>query len=375
MRTPGETTIQGHIESPHIESPKGTQYLKSPGGTRRTHNKLDDDSFQQNGKNISEKGASLTDPSNSLSPRGPKAAKHPKPKGFSVPELNNIEGITGQSSDPAFKRKRDSLLDPTTHVQSIERIQSMLPVTMMYEEAYRQELCEPGEVFDSLRHVERSVLGMKLDTLSRVVFALHLIKYSNFPYGICSYEISSNTVFFKILHGRSVHMLFRAKFHDIVTEELEQLRDCVQVIKANDPEVRIIMLRSTWEKVVNKVHSIRNDVSAQQGASAQKFQSPSQNDCTDNSLGYQGGNYDDGPHAGTLAVSHLPNLFRDLSPPAKVFLVFFVALSHTSFSESPLCRACNKVCFKNTNECEFACPMTDRFGYISHESSHESSSH
>jgi hypothetical protein len=355
VRTPGGTTIQGHIESPggtqyrHIESPGGTQYLKSPVGTRRSHNKLDDDSFQQNGKNISEKGASLTDPSNSLSPRGPKAAKHPKPQCLSVPKLNGIEGMTGQSLDPAFKRKRDSLLDPTTHVQSIERIQSMLPVTMMYEEAYRQELCEPGEVFDSLRHVERSVLGMKLDTLSRVVFALHLIKHSNFPYGICSYEISSNTVFFKILHGRSVHMLFRAKFHDIATEELEQLRDCVQVIKANDPEVRIITLRSTWEKVVNKVHSIRNDPSARQVASTQNFQCPSQNDCTDNSLGYQRGNYDDGPQAGTLSVDHLPNLFRDLSPPAKVFLAFLVALSHTSFSEYPLHRACRKVCSKNTN--------------------------
>ena len=352
VRTPGGTTIQGHVESAggtqyrHIESPGGTHYLKSPGGTRRTHNKLDDDSFQQNGKNISEKGASFTDPSNSLSPRGPKAAKHPKPQCLSVPKLNGIEGMTGQSWDPAFKRKRDSLLDPTTHVQSIERIQSMLPVTMMYEEAYRQELCEPGEVFDSLRHVERSVLGMKLDTLSRVVFALHLIKHSNFPYGICSYEISSNTVFFKILHGRSVHMLFRAKFHDIATEELEQLIDCVQVIKANDPEVRIIMLRSTWEKVVNKVHSIRNDPSAQQVESTQKFQCPSQNDCTDNS---QRGNYDDGPQAGTLSVDHLPNLFRDLSPPAKVFLAFLVALSHTSFSEFPLCRACCKVCSKNTN--------------------------
>jgi hypothetical protein len=334
----------GGTQYRHLESPGGTQYLESPGGTRRTRNKLDDDSFQQNGKNISEKSTSLTAPSNSLSPRGSKVAKHPKPKSLSLPELKGIEGITGQSLDPAFKKKRDNLLDPTTHVQSIERIQSMLPVTMMYEEVYRQELCEPGEVFDSLRHVERSVLGMKLDTLSRVVFALHLIKYSNFPYGICSYEISSNTVFFKILHGRSVHMLFRANFHDIATEELEQLRDCVQVIKANDPEVRIIMLRSTWEKVVNKVHSIRNDPSDQQVASTQKFQSPSQNDCTDNSLGYQGGNHNDGPQAEALSGDHLPNLFRDLSPPAKVFLAFLVALSRTSFSEFlPVLHAANYV--------------------------------
>jgi len=196
----------------------------------------------------------------------------------------------------------------------------MLPVTMMYEETYRQELCEPGEVFDNLRNVERSVLGMKLDTLSRIVFALHLIKYSNFPYCICSYEVSSNTVFFKILHGRSVHMLFKAKFHDITTEDLEQLRDCVQVIKANDPEVRIIMLRTTWEKVVKKVHSILNDPSVQQASKTPNFRFVSQIACTDSSLERRGDKNTDEEKSRALSLAQLPNLFRDLSPPTKVFL-------------------------------------------------------
>ena len=119
------------------------------------------------------------------------------------------------------------------------------------EEVYKEDLCEPGEVFFKLAHIERSVLGMRAKALSKTVLAFHLIRSSNFPYGICSYQISSNTITVQMIHGKDVHTLFRVKFDDIITEELSQIDSCLLVVKKSTPAMRVIMLRDTWEKVAH----------------------------------------------------------------------------------------------------------------------------
>ena len=126
-------------------------------------------------------------------------------------------------SSPRFKTACQANLDRTKHVDVIARVAGLLPVTMMYEEVYKEDLCEPGEVFFKLAHIERSVLGMRAKALSKTVLAFHLIRSSNFPYGICSYQISSNTITVQMIHGKDVHTLFRVKFDDIITEELSQI--------------------------------------------------------------------------------------------------------------------------------------------------------
>ena len=159
-------------------------------------------------------------------------------------------------SSPRFKTACQANLDRVKHVDVIARVAGLLPVTMMYEEVYKEDLCEPGEVFYKLAHIERSVLGMRAKALSKTVLAFHLIRSSNFPYGICSYQISSNTITVQMIHGKDVHTLFRVKFDDIITEELSQIDSCLLVVKKSTPAMRVIMLRDTWEKVTRKIEML-----------------------------------------------------------------------------------------------------------------------
>ncbi len=164
--------------------------------------------------------------------------------------------IRSKLFDSTFKTALEKDLEPSKHIETIARIHSHLPITMLYEETYREELCDPGEVFYKLPQIERCALGMQMPFLSKMVLAIHLLKFSNFPYGICSYEISSRLVTFKIIHGTATHTLFRALFDDIVTEDLTQIGGCIQVIKKSKPGMSVIMLRATWDKIANKVKHI-----------------------------------------------------------------------------------------------------------------------
>ena len=106
---------------------------------------------------------------------------------------------------------------------------------------------------------------MHLESLSRMVLAIHLIKSSNFPYGICSFEISSQTVMFMIMHGSAVHTLFRAHFLDIIEEDVAQFQECVHLSKhsrKNGDTLGVIMLRQTWAQAAVKIRSLlqKNDV-------------------------------------------------------------------------------------------------------------------
>ena len=159
-------------------------------------------------------------------------------------------------SSPRFKTACQAKLDRTKHVDVIARVAGLLPVTMMYEEVYKEDLCEPGEVFFKLAYIERSVLGMRARALSKTVLAFHLIRSSNFPYGICSYQISSNTITVQIIHGKDVHTLFRVKSDDIITEELSQIDSCLLVVKKSAPAMRVMMLRDTWKKVTRKIEML-----------------------------------------------------------------------------------------------------------------------
>jgi hypothetical protein len=184
---------------------------------------------------------------------------------------------------------------------------------MLYEETYRDELGNPGHVFHKIPHIERCALGMKMESFSRMVMAIHLIKISNFPYGICSYEISSRTVIFKILHGNAVHLLFRANLEDILTEELMQLRECVQVVKKSKPAMRVILLRDTWDMVTRKIQSLVEEATAPMEYGAQGHQDASYSclppDLSPSCLGLPNSQHKD------FAESFdVPNYFQDLCP-------------------------------------------------------------
>jgi hypothetical protein len=226
--------------------------MVSPGGTRHLNLDSDPNEEMQNSTAEMKKGhVAFSEHDCKSVPR--KWMAHKRTTGTEW-DVSNRKSIL----EASFKTANESALDRTKYVETIARIHTMLPVTMMYEETYREELCEPGQVFYKLTHIERCALGMPLVTFSKLVLAFHLIRSSQFPYGVCSYQISSRTFQFKLIHGNSVHTLFCAKFEDIVMEEMVQLKYCVRIMKKSKPAMSITMLQDTWDKVCRKVKSIQD---------------------------------------------------------------------------------------------------------------------
>jgi len=270
--------LSGGTRSLFVVSPGGTRYLVSAGGTRKTVFKT-----QSAGRALHRQTVS-SEPSDKAqrlereasAPRASPVSELHANSGQDLPSSAGIPPVTERTSKPkgakhdrkatsdvrsklfdsTFKTALEKDLEPSKHIETIARIHSHLPITMLYEETYREELCEPGEVFYNLPQIERCALGMQMPFLSKMVLAIHLLKLSNFPYGICSYEISSRLVTFKILHGTATHTLFRALFDDLVIEDLAQIGGCIQVIKKSKPGMSVIMLRANWDKVANKVKQI-----------------------------------------------------------------------------------------------------------------------
>ena len=343
-----------------VLSPGGTRYLESPGGTRN---------LQEHGGNWPEalsSRAKLSAPRASPNIEVQVDEEHAAISGrVAFPEsssrargkikykgkftsVGKSTSVKSKPFDSTFKTAQEKDLEPSKHIETIARIHSQLPVTMLYEETYREELCEPGEVFYKLPQVERCALGMQMPLLSKMVLAIHLIKYSNFPYGICSYEISSRLVTLKLLHGTNTHTLFRAFFSDIITEELAQIDGCIQVIKKSKPAMRVIMLRDTWDKVSTRIRELHDPGPA----------GSVQGQVVDLLLEKWGNHHDDGepnpsvtdnqvasPHTGdnvhpVRSITQM--MFQDLAPPPpmppQVFFLFSVgqnlntssACSHTS---------------------------------------------
>lgn len=258
MKSPGGTRRRSPKKVKRVETPGGTQLVISPGGTRHVETPGGTRyMLSPRGTRYGEKEA-IVSPGGTAKPQD-KPLRVLKPSPTSKPPKSHAHShFKGRVLDVAFRTVEESVIDPSKHVQMIARIQSQLPVTMLYEETYREDLCEPGKVFYKLKNIERCALGMQLESLSKLVFAIHLVKYSNFPYGMCSYQISSGTVSFKILHGNAVHNLFHAKFQDIACEDLEQIAECIQVFKTSKPEIRVIILRETWAMVTRKIRSIEH---------------------------------------------------------------------------------------------------------------------
>jgi hypothetical protein len=318
----------------------GTLYSLSRGGTRYPH---DEGKGSLNGSSVS--------PAVSLAPNGTRKPNGPlnglSPRTGSPVELGGWgdeigQPVQGIPRGAAFKTAAKVQLEFSRHIQSITRIQARLSVKMLYEETYRDELGNPGHVFHKIPHIERCALGMKMESFSRMVMAIHLIKISNFPYGICSYEISSRTVIFKILHGNAVHLLFRANLEDILTEELMQLRECVQVVKKSKPEMRVILLRETWDMVTRKIQSLVEEAPAPMECGAQGQQDASHSSTSEHihtpftrktclppnlspiSLGLPSSQHKD------IAESFdVPNYFQDLCPLRSNTVRFiFVTFAH-----------------------------------------------
>ena len=157
---------------PPVDTPGRTHLIQSPGGTRypvdttqapyqdKTHKRPQEHPWETPQGTPKKERVLLQDETRPTPPTLKTPLSHKSVNTPNARDKGKAPEVTAANKglDGVFKTAQEASLDAAKHINMIAGIHSALPVTMMYEETYRDELCEPGQVFYKLPHIERCAL-------------------------------------------------------------------------------------------------------------------------------------------------------------------------------------------------------------------------